>query len=115
MLNDVEYSDVIVTNPTHFAVALKYEKEKDSAPIVLAKGQNLFAKKIKELGLSHGVPLVENKPLARLLFKNGVVGKSIPYEAYQVVAMVLAYVYRSYRYYFYRLNKKRAAREKFLI
>lgn len=107
MLSAVATADVVVTNPTHFAVALKYERGKDQAPIVLAKGENRFAQRIKALAAEHGVPTVENKPVARLLFAMGKVGETIPAELYQAVAGILAVVYRTHRYYFHRLKARR--------
>lgn len=107
MLSAVPTADVVVTNPTHFAVALKYERGKDTAPIVLAKGENRFAQRIKALAAEHGVPMVENKPVARMLFAMGTVGESIPAELYQAVASILAVVYRTHRYYFHRLKARR--------
>jgi flagellar biosynthetic protein FlhB len=107
MLSAVATADVVVTNPTHFAVALKYERGKDQAPVVLAKGENRFAQRIKALAAEHGVPTVENKPVARLLFAMGKVGETIPAELYQAVAGILAVVYRTHRYYFHRLKARR--------
>lgn len=107
MLAAVKTADVVVTNPTHFAVALKYERGQDRAPIVLAKGENRFAQRIKALAAEHGVPTVENKPVARLLFAMGKVGETIPAELYQAVAQILAVVYRTHRYYFHRLKARR--------
>lgn len=107
MLSAVQTADVVVTNPTHFAVALKYERGKDKAPVVLAKGENRFAQRIKALAAEHGVPTVENKPVARLLFAIGQVGETIPAELYQAVAEILAVVYRTHRYYFHRLKSRR--------
>jgi flagellar biosynthetic protein FlhB len=107
MLSAVPTADVVVTNPTHFAVALKYERGKDTAPIVLAKGENRFAQRIKAIAAEHGVPTVENKPVARLLFALGQVGEVIPAELYQAVAGILAVVYRTHRYYFHRLKARR--------
>jgi len=107
MLQSVPEADVVVTNPTHFAIALKYEREEDSAPIVLAKGQNLFAQKIKSIAAEHDVPMVENKPVAQMLYKMGQVGSAIPYELYQVVAEILAEVYKSHRYHFHKLQARR--------
>jgi flagellar biosynthetic protein FlhB len=107
MLSAVPTADVIVTNPTHFAVALKYERGKDKAPIILAKGENRFAQRIKAIAAEHGVPTVENKPVARLLFAMGKVGEAIPAELYQAVAEILAVVYRTHRYYFHRLKMRR--------
>jgi len=107
MLSAVKTADVVVTNPTHFAVALKYERGKDKAPVVLAKGENRFAQRIKALAAENGVPMVENKPVARLLFAMGTVGETIPSELYQAVAEILAVVYRTNRYYFHRLKTRR--------
>jgi flagellar biosynthetic protein FlhB len=107
MLRAVPIADVVITNPTHYAVALKYERGKDKAPVVLAKGEHRFALRIKELAAEHGVPTVENKPVARLLFSMGRVGEAIPSELYQAVAQILAIVYRSNRYYFHRLKTRR--------
>ncbi len=110
MLQEVPTADVIVTNPTHFAVALKYEAGKDRAPVVLAKGRNLLALRIREIGAEHEVPTIENKPVARALFKLGAVGKPIPVELFEGVAAILSYAYRQHRYYFYRLKSRRQAR-----
>ncbi len=107
MLSAVKTADVVVTNPTHFAVALKYERGVDQAPVVLAKGENRFAQRIKALAAENGVPMVENKPVARLLFAMGKVGEAIPAELYQAVAGILAVVYRTHRYYFHRLKARR--------
>jgi len=107
MLAAVPTADVIVTNPTHFAVALKYERGRDQAPVILAKGENQFARRIKALAAEHGVPTVENKPVARLLFALGEVGGTIPPQLYQAVAEILAVVYRTHRYYFHQLRTRR--------
>jgi flagellar biosynthetic protein FlhB len=82
MLSAVPTADVVITNPTHFAVALKYQRGTDKAPIVLAKGERLFALRIKSIAAEHDVPMVENRPVARMLFKYGKVGKPIPTELY---------------------------------
>jgi flagellar biosynthetic protein FlhB len=108
MLEAVPTADVVVTNPTHFAVALRYERGTDKAPVVLAKGENAFAKRIKALAAENGVPMVENRPVARALFKYGRVGKAIPLELYQAVADILAFVYKTHRYYFHQLRARRA-------
>jgi len=94
MMQDVPTADVVVTNPTHLAVALKYDKTKGDAPLVVAKGADLIAEKIRELAKKHKVPIVENKPLARTLFKSVEIGKEVPVSLYKAVAEVLAYVYR---------------------
>ncbi|MBI2815103.1 MAG: EscU/YscU/HrcU family type III secretion system export apparatus switch protein [Opitutae bacterium] len=107
MLAAVATADMVLTNPTHYAVALRYERGRDQAPVVLAKGENRFAQRIKALAAAHGVPLVENKPVARLLFSLGQVGEAIPAELYQAVASILAVVYRTHRYYFHRLKSRR--------
>ena len=93
MMQEVPKADVIVTNPTHFAVALKYDKSM-VAPQIVAKGQDLVARRIKEIANENRVPIVENKPLARALYASAQVGDMVPAELYQAVAEVLAYVYR---------------------
>ena len=107
MLSAVPTADVVITNPTHFAVALKYERGKDAAPVILAKGEDRFARRLRELAAEHGVPVVENKPVARLLYALGRVGETIPPELYQASAEILALVYRTHRYYFHRLRSRR--------
>ena len=107
MLDEVPTADVVVTNPTHFAIALKYERGKDAAPVVLAKGSGAFAMKIKSIAAEHDVPTVENKPVAQLLYKIAQVGQVIPVELYQVVAEILAHVYKAHSYYFFRLRSRR--------
>jgi flagellar biosynthetic protein FlhB len=107
MLTAVPTADVVLTNPTHCAVALKYERGIDRAPVVLAKGENQFARRIKAIAAEHGVPMVENKPVARLLLAAGEVGKPIPAGLYEAVAGILAVVYRTHRYYFFQLKSRR--------
>lgn len=94
MMADVPKADVIVTNPTHIAVAIKYDADKMAAPRVVAKGADLLAQRIKEVAKKNGIPMVENVPLARALHKSVKVGGSVPRALYQAVAEVLAYVYR---------------------
>ena len=94
MLSDVPKADVVVTNPIHLAVALKYDSKKMGAPMVVAKGARLVAEKIKEIARVHDVPIVENKTLARLLYRSTEIGAQIPFELYKAVAEILAYVYR---------------------
>ncbi|MBP1711816.1 MAG: Flagellar biosynthetic protein FlhB [Deltaproteobacteria bacterium] len=94
MMAEVPKADVIITNPTHLAVALQYRYKDMNAPKVVAKGAELVAEKIKEIAKAHGVPLVENKPLAQTLYKTVEVGQAIPSSLYQLVADILAYVYR---------------------
>lgn len=94
MMKDVPKADVIITNPTHLAVAIQYDSEHMSAPTVVAKGQRLVAEKIKEIAAANGIPIVENKPVARALYQAVEVGGQVPEELYQTVAEILAYVYR---------------------
>lgn len=91
---DVPKADVIVTNPTHFAVALKYDKESMDAPRVIAKGADFMAMRIRQIATTAGVPIVERPPLARALYHNVPVGHQIHSEHFEAVAEVLAYVYR---------------------
>jgi flagellar biosynthetic protein FlhB len=101
MLAEVPKADVVITNPTHIAIALRYDRKSMLAPRMVAKGIRKNAQQIRELAEQHGVPIIENKPLARLMFKYGKVGREIPAQLYAAVAEVLAYVYRTnpYRYY----------------
>lgn len=94
MMQEVPKADVIITNPTHFAVALKYEGSEMDAPQVVAKGQDYVALRIREIAKEHGVIIMENKPLARALFQRAEIGDTIPADLFQAVAEVLAYVYR---------------------
>ncbi len=94
MMQDVPKADVVITNPTHFAVALKYDAETAKAPVLLAKGEDYIALKIKEVAKENHVEIVENKPLARMIYHNVDIGAEIPPELYQAVAEVLATVYR---------------------
>lgn len=94
MMQDVPKADVVITNPTHFAVALKYDANTGKAPVLLAKGEDYVALKIKEVAKENHVEIVENKPLARMIYHNVDIGAEIPPELYQAVAEVLATVYR---------------------
>ncbi|MBO5522599.1 MAG: flagellar biosynthesis protein FlhB [Roseburia sp.] len=93
MMQDVPKADVVITNPTHLAVAIKYDAETAKAPIVLAKGEDYLAQKIREAAKEHNIEIVENKPLARMLYANVDIGAEIPPELYQAVAEILAMVY----------------------
>jgi flagellar biosynthetic protein FlhB len=101
MLAEVPKADVVVVNPTHIAVALRYDRKTMRAPKIVAKGSRLNALRIREIAEANQVPIVENIPLARLMFKYGRVGGEIPAELYAAVAEILAWVYRvnAYRYY----------------
>jgi flagellar biosynthetic protein FlhB len=94
MLKDVERATVVITNPTHYAVALEYKRESMAAPRVLAKGADHLAKRIRERAIACGVPIVENKPLAQSLYATAEVGQVIPAPLFAAVAEVLAYLIR---------------------
>jgi flagellar biosynthetic protein FlhB len=98
MMSEVPKADVVVTNPTHFAVALKYDADKMGAPTVVAKGMNLVAQKIRELAEEHKVPVLEAPPLARALYRHAEIGDQIPATLYTAVAEVMAYVYQLDQY-----------------
>ncbi len=93
MMQELPKADVVITNPTHLAVAILYDKEKHQAPVVIAKGADYLAQKIKDVARENTIEIVENKPLARMLYHNVEIGAEIPQELYQMVAEVLAYVY----------------------
>jgi flagellar biosynthesis protein FliR/FlhB len=101
MLLEVPRADVVVTNPVRLAVALRYDRRTMKAPRIVAKGSRLNAQRIRQLARQHGVPVIENRPLARLMFKHGRVGGEVPAQLYAAVAEVLAWVYRvnAYRYH----------------
>jgi flagellar biosynthetic protein FlhB len=94
MMQDVPKADVVITNPTHLAIALRYDPATMAAPMVVAKGEGFIAEKIKEIAITNGVALVENRPLAQSLFKTVDIGEAVPDKLYQAVAEVLAFVYR---------------------
>jgi len=109
MMSAVPKADVIVTNPTHYAVALKYEEGQMAAPQIVAKGMGILAERILEIGEEHAVPVLQAPPLARALYRNAEVGDSVPERLYTAVAEVLAYVYqlRNPEYSARRPNKPR--------
>jgi flagellar biosynthetic protein FlhB len=94
MIDDVKKATVVITNPTHFAVALQYQRDTMAAPKVLAKGRDLLAARIREEARTHEIPIVENKPLAQALYKTVEVGETIPAQLFAAVAEVLAYLVR---------------------
>lgn len=94
MMADIPTADVVITNPTHFAVALRYDKTKDAAPVVVAKGVDSLAMKIREVAKEHDIMIIENPPVARALYKAVDIGRTIPNELFRAVAEILAYVYR---------------------
>lgn len=98
MMTKVPEADVVITNPTHFAVALEYKVGKHAAPRVIAKGQDMIALKIREIAAAHDVPMVENPPLARALNKSCDIDEEIPVEHYKAVAEIISYVYKLKKY-----------------
>jgi flagellar biosynthetic protein FlhB len=94
MMQDLPKADVVITNPTHLAVAVWYDRDGAQAPVVIAKGEDYLAARIREKAKEYQIEIVENKPLARMLYANVDIGQAIPQELYQAVAEVLAYVYK---------------------
>ena len=94
-MQDLPQADVVITNPTHYAVAIKYEPEVADAPIVVAKGEDYLAAKIKEIAKENKVEIVENKPLARALYASCELDREIPAEYYGAVAEILVYIYKA--------------------
>jgi flagellar biosynthetic protein FlhB len=94
MMQDLKTADVVVTNPTHFAVALRYDAKENSAPYVVAKGADQVALRIKANAKEYGIVILENKPLARALYAQVEIGQGVPADLYKAVAEVLAFVYR---------------------
>ena len=94
MMQRVPHADVVITNPVHLAVALEYKPPRMQAPVVIAKGQLLVAEQIKRVAREHGVPVIENRPLAQALYRSVDIGMAIPPALYQAVAEVLAFIYR---------------------
>jgi len=98
MMSNIPTADVVVTNPTHYAVALSYSEKGMGAPVVVAKGSHLLAARIREIAIENNVPILEAPPLARALHKHTELGQAIPEALYNAVAEVLAYVYQLRRY-----------------
>jgi flagellar biosynthetic protein FlhB len=94
MMRDVAKATAVVVNPTHFAVAIRYEMETMSSPVVVAKGKNWLALRIRQAATQHEVPIIENPPLARALYDAAQIGSAISPEFYKAIAEILAYVYR---------------------
>jgi flagellar biosynthetic protein FlhB len=94
MMSQIPHATAVIVNPTHYAVALKYDPETMPSPIVVAKGKNYLALRIREKAVAHHVPIVENPPLARVMYQSVEVGQQIPVEFYRAVAEILAYLYR---------------------
>ena len=94
MMQKMPEADVVITNPTHFACAIQYDKEKAEAPVLIAKGADHLAQKLKDIAREYQVPIVENKPLARALYSGVDLDKEIPPEFYQAVANILAVLFR---------------------
>ena len=94
MMQELPQADVVITNPTHYAVAIKYDPDVADAPVVIAKGEDYLAARIREAARENNIEIVENKPLARMLYANVDIGQQVPPELYQAVAEVLAFVYQ---------------------
>ena len=94
MMKEIPTATAVIVNPTHYAVAIRYDMSAMSAPRVVAKGRNYLARRIREIAMSHQVPIVENQPLAQALYKHVDVGQEIPAHLYRAVAEILAYIYR---------------------
>ena len=94
MMKEVSKATAVIVNPTHYAVAIRYSLDSGAAPKVVAKGKNYLAQRIRKRALEHQVPIVENPPLARALYKSAEVGQEIPANLYRAVAEILAYIYR---------------------
>lgn len=94
MMQQVPKADVVITNPTHFAIALQYDGSKMEAPVIIAKGMDFVAQRMKEIAKEHGVIMMENRPLARALYDRTEIGDTVPADLFQAVAEVLAYVYK---------------------
>ena len=89
----VPIADVILTNPTHYSVALKYDPASDMAPVCIAKGADLVALRIREIGFEHDIPIIENKPLARLLYDTVEIDQVVPVEHWEIVAEIISFVF----------------------
>jgi flagellar biosynthesis protein FlhB len=94
MMASIPKADVVITNPTHLAIAIRYDQDNMNAPVVVAKGAGYVAEKIREIAAKHQIPIVENKPVAQVLYKIANIGDMIPADLYRAVAEILAYVYR---------------------
>lgn len=94
MMQEVPTADVVITNPTHFAIAIKYDEDEMDAPVVVAKGVDFIAQKIKLIAQEHEIVMVENRPLARSLYDQVEVEQEVPEQFFKAIAEVLAYVYR---------------------
>jgi flagellar biosynthetic protein FlhB len=110
MMSDVAKADVVITNPTHLAIALHYRADEMGAPRVVGKGAGFMAERIREVAREKAIPVVENKSLARLLYSQVEVGREIPESLYRAVAGVLAYVYRFRRGFYAETSKVKALR-----
>ncbi|MBI4663961.1 MAG: EscU/YscU/HrcU family type III secretion system export apparatus switch protein [Verrucomicrobia bacterium] len=108
-IREIPRADVVVTNPTHLAVALRYDRKTMRAPRIVAKGARLNALRIREIAQQFQVPIVENKPVAQLLFKHCKIGQEVPPQVYSAVAEILAYVYRVNRFRYYLEGQKATA------
>ena len=105
MIQNAKDATAIITNPTHISIAIRYDREKDSAPVVIAKGADVLAMKIREIAKENDIPMIENVPLARMLYRKVEVDQEVPAEMYQAIAEVLVAVYKIKNRY--KKNKER--------
>lgn len=108
MMQEIPLADVVVTNPTHYAVVLKYDPAFEDAPRVIAKGARARARFLKKLAAKHGIPMIENKPVARGLYRRVAIGQLIPADFFPAVAGILSFVYRHYKYQMSEVKRRRA-------
>ena len=94
MIQNAKDASVIITNPTHISIAIRYERGKDDAPVVVSKGADVLAMKIREIAKENDIPIIENKPLARMMYKKVEVDEQVPVDMYEAVAGVLVAVYK---------------------
>jgi flagellar biosynthesis protein FlhB len=95
MMQQVPEATVVITNPTHYAVAIRYDEQKDKAPVVIAKGLDLIAENIKKIAGEHGIPMIENRPLAQQMYQQIEIGQEIPAVLYQAMAEILALIFKA--------------------
>ncbi len=108
LLKQVPLADVVITNPTHYAIVLKYDPQFEDAPRVVAKGARARARFLKKLAAKHGIPMIENKPVARGLYRSVAVGQVIPAEFFPAVATILSFVFRHYKFHCSEVKRRRA-------
>ena len=109
MMEQIPLADVVVTNPTHYAIVLKYDPDFEDAPRVIAKGARSRAQHLKRLAAKHGIPMIENRPVARGLYRRAQVGQLIPADFFPAVAGILSFVFKHYKFHCHTVKRRRAA------